>query len=346
MRSGVEHSHDFPTWNLVQFTVRIDNRLTRHNPACDQTRRLEHDDNVFPVFRKRVKVVFAASADQEDVVSVSEIDFDMSLTRFTSCFRISCLSMTAKKTESLISPLATNPMPEPCSSWKISADSLSVLATNGFRRENRMTFSIKFLSSGSKIDAAILARHQCSPTTRKSLTSAVMSLSSWSSSNSSVLAWNSSSEFKMWLSLDKTFLCSQATYLPRGTNGFFVAEWIALGLTCPGDLCVFKFVCNCAITPSIPNLELSRRSSFLSSWIPSWTLTGFAHSTRTSCSANWCRAEWFRCIPFPPKCLHEGQIHRTISSMQSQSLCHSGIAVSPRPFICLSANRVNSGSFW
>ena len=68
-----------------------------------------------------------------------------------------------------------------------------------------------------------------------------MSLSSWSSSNSSILAWNSSSEFKMWLSRDKTFPCFQATYLPRGTSGFFVAEWIALGLTCPGDLCVFKF---------------------------------------------------------------------------------------------------------
>ena len=49
-----------------------------------------------------------------------------------------------------------------------------------------MTLSIKFLSFGSKIDAAILARL---PTTKKSLTSAVMSLSSWSSSSSSILEW-------------------------------------------------------------------------------------------------------------------------------------------------------------
>ena len=44
------------------------------------------------------------------------------------------------------------------------------------------------------------------------------------------------------------------------------------------EICVSsKFVCNCAITSSFPNPELSRRSSFLSSWIPSWTLMVFAH---------------------------------------------------------------------
>ena len=64
-----------------------------------------------------------------------------------------------------------------------------------------------------------------------------MSLSSWSSSNSSILEWNSSTEFKMCFPRDNTFLNFQATYSPRGTNGFFVAEWIALGLTCPGGLC-------------------------------------------------------------------------------------------------------------
>ena len=59
-----------------------------------------------------------------------------------------------------------------------------------------------------------------------------------SSSNSSILAWNSSTEFKMCLSRDKALLSFQATYLPRGTNGFFVAEWIALCLTCPRGLCL------------------------------------------------------------------------------------------------------------
>ena len=79
MSSGVEHSHGFPTWNLVQFTVLIDNRLTRHNPVCDQILKLVHDGNVFPVFRERAEVAVAASGDQEDVVSVSELHFDLPL---------------------------------------------------------------------------------------------------------------------------------------------------------------------------------------------------------------------------------------------------------------------------
>ena len=58
---------------LVQLTVRIENRLTRHNPVFNQIRWFVHDGNFFPVFRKRVKVVVAASGDQDDVVSVSEI---------------------------------------------------------------------------------------------------------------------------------------------------------------------------------------------------------------------------------------------------------------------------------
>ena len=49
---------------------------------------------------------------------------------------------------------------------------------------------------------------------------------------------------------DNTFLNFQATYSPRRTNEFFVAEWIALGLTCRRGLCVLR-VClqlsNCTI---------------------------------------------------------------------------------------------------
>ena len=41
-------------------------------------------------------------------------------------------------------------------------------------------------------------------------------------------------------------------------------------------MCVFKFPCTCATTPSIPNLLLSR-SSFLNSAVSSWMLPDFAH---------------------------------------------------------------------
>ena len=223
----------------------------------------------------RAEVAVAASGDQEDVVSVSETDFDVPLslhvllqdklslhdcqknwiTYFTTCNISDAQTLFFLDNFTGFAQRAGH---EWVSEWK-----------------QNDPLSIKFLSIGSKIAASILARYQWSTTTRKSLTSAVMSLSSWSISNSSVLAWNSSSEFKMWLSLDKTFLSLQDTYLPRGSNGFFVAEWIALGLTCPGDLCVFKFVCNWAITPSIPNLELSRRSSFFELLDPFMVADGF-----------------------------------------------------------------------
>ena len=128
-----------------------------------------------------------------------------------------------------------------------------------------MTLCIKFLSFGSKIDTAILVRCQWSPTTEKSFTSAVMSLPSWSRSNSSILAWNSSSEFKIWLSLDKTFLSCQATYLPRGTNGFFVDEWIALDSTCAGGSCVF----NLSATARLPlSFRISICRGVVLSWAP------------------------------------------------------------------------------
>ena len=42
-------------------------------------------------------------------------------------------------------------------------------------------------------------------------------------------------------------------------------------------MCVFKFACTCATTSSIPNLLLSRRSSFLNSAVSSWMLPDFAH---------------------------------------------------------------------
>ena len=75
------------------------------------------DCDVFPVFRKRAEVAVAASGDQEDVVSVSEVGFDVPFSLHV-LLQENCLSITARKTESLISPLATNPMPELCSTWK------------------------------------------------------------------------------------------------------------------------------------------------------------------------------------------------------------------------------------
>ena len=83
----------------------------------------------------------------------------------------------------------------------------------------------------------------------------------------------------------------------------------------------------------------------MSSWIPSWTLTVLVHFHKDFMLSELMSCRVIRCIPFPPKCLHEGQIHRQISSIQSQSLSHSGIAVGPRSLICLSANRVSSGTF-
>ena len=83
---------------------------------------------------------------------------------------------------------------------------------------------------------------------------------------------------QMRLSRDNTSLKSHGTYLQGGTNGFFVADWIAQGLTCPGGLCVFRFVCNCASTSSIPNLELSSRSSSINSSAASVDITrNFVH---------------------------------------------------------------------
>ena len=91
---------------------------------------------------------------------------------------------------------------------------------------------------------------------------------------------------------------------------------------------MFKFVCNCAIvTPSIPNLELSRTSSFLSSWTPSWTLTVFAHfhkdvdmlSELTSCIM-------ISLYPFPSRFLHVEQRHHSIfHPFKARILCHLGL---------------------
>ena len=55
---------------------------------------------MFPVFRKRAEFAVATSGDQEDVVSVSEIGFDV----FVSSHFVlqDILSITARKTESLV----------------------------------------------------------------------------------------------------------------------------------------------------------------------------------------------------------------------------------------------------
>ena len=103
--------------------------------------------------------------------------------------------------------------------------------------------------------------------------------------------------------------------------------------TNPGKLCVFRFVCNCATTPSIPNIELSWTSSFLSSWIPSWSLTVFAHFHKDFDMRNKlmsCRV--ISLHPFPTKissCRAEKSLNFTSTKPESLSL---GIAVSRRVF--------------
>ena len=187
---------------------------------------------------------------------------------------------------------------------------------------------MKFLSFDSKIAAAILARYQWSTTTKRSLKSAVMSLSSWSSSKCSILAWNSATEFKMNLSRESTFsVFKSPTY----------QEWPTDSLSLSGLLWVWlvQEIRVSSICPATERLPLPFRTSSCRGGVLSW-VPGSLHgrsrfsstSTRTSCSANWCRAEWIRCIAFPPKCLHEGQIHRSISSMQSQSLSPLGGSLS------------------
>ena len=118
--------------------------------------------------------------------------------------------MTVTDTEPLISPPATNPMPDPCSTWKQLSPSNIVLLTNWLQSKNRMIRTARFRSFAFNM-AAIFARCWFSPTTKKSLTSAVMSLSIDPSTNFPIRSWNSS----MCLSRDSTRLSFQATYLPR-----------------------------------------------------------------------------------------------------------------------------------
>ena len=130
----------------------------------------------------------------------------------TSCFRMHDLSMTAENTESLISPLATNPMPDPCSNWKTFQPRSSLLQR--FRRKNKITLAAKFRSFAFSMDAAIFEK-----TNKKCLTAAVKSLSFGPSTSFSIRWWNSSTGARMWLSKDHTRLSFKAT-----SNGFCVAE--------------------------------------------------------------------------------------------------------------------------
>ena len=106
----------------------------------------------------------------------------MRRSRITSCFRLNALPQWLK-TESLISTRATNPMPDPCSPWKNLSPSISVLLTKWFRNKTKMILSTRFRSFAVQMEAAIFASYWCSPTTKKSLTSEVMSLSFGPSTN-------------------------------------------------------------------------------------------------------------------------------------------------------------------
>ena len=137
----------------------MDNRLTRHNPAAyDQKRDFVCDRNAFPVFRKSAEAIVAASGDQEDVVFVSE-GFDVLLSLHFLLQDTLSLHHTQKQRITLFTTWNKSDARN-CSTWKTHPDALSVLVTNWFRCKNKMTFSVKILSFGSKIVAAVFARYQ------------------------------------------------------------------------------------------------------------------------------------------------------------------------------------------
>ena len=171
-----------------------------------------------------------------------------------------------------------------------------------------------------------------------------MSLSSWSSFNSSILAWNSSTERKMCLSREITFLNFQATYLPSGTNRFFVAEWIALGLTCPGGLQVCLQLHNYTIHTKPRVVEDKFFLALLDPFMVAKDLLAhFQKDFDMLSKLMQCRV--ISLYPFPTKissCGAETSLNFINTKPEPLSL---GIAVNPRSFICLSAKRVSSGSF-
>ena len=120
--------------------------------------------------------------------------------------------VTSWNTESLISPLATNPMPDPCSNWKTFQPRSSLLQR--FRRKNKITLAAKFRSFAFSMDAAIFEKAN-----KKCLTAAVKSLSFVPSTSFSIRWWNSSTKARMCLAKDHARLSFKAT-----SNGFCVAE--------------------------------------------------------------------------------------------------------------------------
>ena len=112
------------------------------------------------------------------------------------------------------------------------------------------------------METAIFAGYWCSSTTKKSLTSALMTLPFGPTTNFSSRSWNASTEFRWcdfqgydWFQLPSNLLTKRDQQFPGVPCDLRWGRHVLV-------VCVFKFVCNNATTLSIPNLALSRSYSF------------------------------------------------------------------------------------
>ena len=151
----------------------------------------------------------------------------------------------SKKAGSLISSLATNTMPEPCPTWKIPPDSLSVLSHEWVSgSKNKMTLSLymKLLFFGlqdwyrQSRQVSVITDHKevFDVNSDEPVVLVQLQILQFSRGTLQVNSRCDSHGIKL-------FPVFRPPTYQEGPSGFLVAEWIALGLTCPGDLCVFKF---------------------------------------------------------------------------------------------------------
>ena len=146
----------------------------------------------------------------------------------SSCCRMYALAMTAKHTESLIPRLATNPMPDPCSTWKNSSPSIVLLFGKLVSEQTQadLFFEISVLRTQ---DGCIHLRKVL--VLERSLASAVMSMSFGPSTQFSISSWNSSTEFRMYFQgITLLKVRRPYTYGKGPTELSLLSELISVGL--------------------------------------------------------------------------------------------------------------------
>ena len=190
----------------------------------------------------------------------------------TSCFRIDARFMTQ-----LVTDFTTCDKLDASSLFNfgpIFQPSIIVLLLASEKKQAVSFYEMSVLRL--RMETAIFAGYWCSSTTKKSLTSALITLSFGPTTNFSSRSWNASTEFRLcnfqgydWFQLPSNLLTKKDQQFPGVPSELRWGRHVLV-------VCVFKLVCNSATTLSIPNLALSRGYSFNSavSW---WVLTDLVH---------------------------------------------------------------------